>query len=313
LDPSAILFPFTWLPETHLAALLRHFSRPVVLAPSDRGVAPSLTEWDASGRIELRTPIRGDGKRLSDILKDFRHWAEAHRGADLSLARILEGSIPFFDDSHVARIRSEIRRGASGSDDAGLDRLTRARVFLLMAEHYDRERQELETDLEAFKALETSMLSELRDVDAETDPPAGAARGGAEDPGRFMIEERLRAWAQLYLEDEVGQDAPTVLVTPSRAAVETMLEVVSEPGEWTEARISGGIEHTTAAVSALAAGKPVDSAPAAAAGEPLLFLFRVPEAGPRRLFGRFFGAESTAGGDDGASRGTLLAWIDINY
>ena len=311
MNPKAIFFPFTWLPETHLAALLRHFSRPVVFAPSDWAVAPSLTAWDASGRIELRTPFRGDGQRLTDIVNEFRHWADTHRGADLSIARILEGSIPFFDDSHVARIRSEIRKGASGSDDAALDRLTRARLFLLMAEHYDRQRQELETDLEAFETMETAMLSALRDENPETGPLAAAVPGGIEDPGRFMVEERIRAWARLYQEGGGQEDAVTVLVTSSRAALETLLDAVSVPDRWIEARVSGDVDETAAAVSALAAGKPVPSPSAGAAGDPLLFLFFVPEAGPRQLFGRFLGGESTAGGDNGAPRGTVLAWAKI--
>ena len=305
---KATVFPFTWLPEPDLQVLADHFYRPTVLAASDRDVERHLSEWHEAGRIELQIPFQGDAQRLAALRGDFQRWAETHRGVDRSIAQILEESIPFYDDSHVAKIRSQIRRKTSGDRDASLDRLTRARLFLQMAEHYDRQRRELETDLKAFNALETAMLSDLRDMEEEIRPWAESAPAEPPDPGRFMTEERLRAWARLYLDAELAQSTPAVFATTSKAALETMLDAVSAPDRWMAAEISGGGEALAAAVSSLAAEKPVPPPETPATG-PMLSLFYLPEQAPRSLFSRLLGTEAAPGAGAGSPQGTAFVWV----
>jgi hypothetical protein len=305
-----MLFPFTWLPEAHLQAVLRHFQRPVVLAPSEHGLSPQMHQWHQAGRIELLTPFQGDGERLVDLLKDFRTWAENHRGGDRSIARILEAAAPFFDDSHVARIRSQIRKGPSGAQDDPLDRLTRARLFLLMAESYDRQSLELEADLASLAALETAMLSGITDEEGFGErSDQRTALPTALDPGRFMTDERIRAWARFYLESGANREEPAVFATTSRIVMEAALDRVAEP----EAVISAatdtvGADAVRNAVDALRSGRPVDER--TGSNGPRLSLYFLPAVDPERFFSRVLKSTSPPAGASGSAGGTLLAWIN---
>jgi hypothetical protein len=307
---KTFLFPFTWLPEAHLQAVLRHFRGPVVLAPSDQGVSPQMRQWHEAGRIELVTPVRGDGDRMAGLLKGFRSWAETHRGGDRSIARILEAGVPFFDDSHVARLRSQIRKGESEARGDSLDRLTRARLFLLMAESYDRQSRELEAELDNLETLETAMLSGLRDEESLGE---GAVQKAASptppDPGRFMTDERIRAWARFYLASGADREMPAVFATTSRIVLETVLDQAAEPETVVSAATEAvGVDAAREAVEALRAGKPVDEAPGS--GERRLSLFLLPEVDPQRFFSRFLKAASPPADTPGSGGGTVLAWIN---
>ncbi len=307
-----ILFPFTWLPGKQLQAVLRHFQGLSVLAPSERSAAREMAAGHETGQVELVAPFQNDADRLEGLMKDFRSWAETHRGADLSIARILEGGAPFFDESHVARIRAQIRKGGAGDESGAVDPLTRARLFLMMAESYDRQHMDLETDLEKLDALEGSMLAELHEGGTDRNPESRPHLPAA-DPGGFMTEERVRAWARLYLASGPAYVQRPVFATTSRVVLETVIEAVSETEAPITASIAAsGAEAAEAAVEALFTdGTIAEDAGDPADGRPLLSLHYLPGVEPERFFARFLKAEAPAGAAAGSTGGIVFAMVEL--
>ena len=309
---NAIVFPFTWISSAQLSALEAFSVRPAVFLPSDRGIAEELLKWHEAGRIDLAIPVKGDGDRMAHLLRDYQGWADAHRGADISLSRIMEGKIPFFDEAHVARIRSEIRRGPEkGVDSADpAQRLTRARLFLLIAQQFDYQSREIEQELENLKGVESAMFSELHEGRKPTGPKGRKVSAAAPDTGRFMTEERIRAWSRLYLASEVGETGQKMFVTSSRDVLETVLDAAPD----TEGVRSVGVapdrsDGIDAAVQALMAGH---TAPAVRAGDgPKMTVFSLPEIPPARFFTRFLKKPDKDEAASGAEEGTLLALLEV--
>ncbi|MCF8081374.1 MAG: hypothetical protein K9K88_19020 [Desulfobacterales bacterium] len=307
---NAVLFPFSWISPAQLSALEAFSVRPVVLAPSEGKIPPELLKWQTAGRIEIVVPLRGDDDRLERFLREYRSWADAHRGTDISLARILEGEIPFFDDSHVAQIRSEIRRGRSGAGEvAGPDqRLTRARLFLLMAQEYDRQSREIEQDLEKLQGLESAMFTELHEGRRLPGLKGLDAPAAAFDSGRFMTEERIRAWCRLYLASGPAETAARMLVTPSRAVLEAVLEAAPDPETVRSAAVEAGGSIDDVA-EALAAGRSVPEMPPSEG--PKMALFFISDMDPARLFTRFLKTAEREATADRPEEATLLALVEM--
>ncbi len=308
---NAVLFPFSWISPAQLSAMEAFFLRPVVLAPSEGRIPPELLKWEAAGRIEIEVPVRGDDDRLKRFLREYRSWADAHRGTDISLARMMEEEIPFFDDSHVGRIRSEIRRGRSGA--AGPDpeqRLTRARLFLLMAQEYDRQSREIEQDLESLQGLESAMFSELHEGRRPPDPTGLDSSAAASDSGRFMTEERIRAWSRLYVASGPEETAPRTFVTPSRAVLDAVLDAAPDPETVPSAAVDAGRSGSLdAAAEALAAGRPAPE-PLSSEG-PRMAVFFIAGIDPARLFTRFIKTLEPEAKAARPEEGTFLALVKM--
>ena len=308
---KTLFFPFTWMPESHLEALLRHFRSPVVLVPVDVGIDPRMARSHEAGRIVLETPFCGDGDRLAGLLKSYQTWAEVHQGGDIAIARIMEGGIPFFDDSHVARIRSEIRQGRCRTDEP-LDRLTRARIFLQMAEQFDRQSLEIETDLDQLQTLEAAMLADLHEGAAGPQASSGVARPRADDLGRFMAEERIRAWARLFLASGLQRQPETVFATTSPTVWEAVIDALADGEATITAAVDAPGAEAAEEVAAALCAERRSREDTTAGGHMLSFCF-APDVAPEPFFARFLKtAPPPAGGVEPAA-GLMLALVATTF
>jgi hypothetical protein len=213
---KATFFPFTDISQPRLAAATAVFQSLLLYRPSRLQPADRLQAWVDRGALEIRIPVQGDENRLSALLQEYRQWAELHGSGDLTRLKPHQGDIPFFDDQSPLKIRSEILRHSDGAKTGPdpADTLFQARLFLQMAQAFDRQQRELQQALEAIDGRQQAMLRELGDFDAP--PPAPSPRlGPAPDPGAHMTAERLAAWARLAFQAP-APDA--VLLTDSPAA-----------------------------------------------------------------------------------------------
>jgi len=223
---KAAYFPFTYISEP-IARLLAALVGPVaVYQPVKAAVPVELGELATQGVIELRTPMTNDDDRLRAALAEFTEWARQNPGrstAGTDFLGVRQGTVPFFDETTINRIRSDIRRygDAQQPEDGSEDRFS-ARLFLTLAQENDQAVARLDEDLDKFKAMEKEFLEDLKDAEE-----AGFSRqtyGGTvwrEDPGARLTEQRLRAWARLAAADE---RLPDVLVTTSTAVIDTLIE-----------------------------------------------------------------------------------------
>jgi hypothetical protein len=194
-------FPFTDISQPLLAAATAVFERLLLYRPSRLEPAGDLQAWVDRGALEIRIPVQGDEDRLGVLLQEYRQLAEFRGGGDLGRFKGRQEEIPFFDDQSPLKLRAEILGqgvGAKRGPDPA-DALFQARVFLQMAQAFDRQQHELQQALAAIDDRQQAMLRELGDY--EKLPPGASRRTApAPDPGAHMTAERLAAWARLALQ-----------------------------------------------------------------------------------------------------------------
>jgi len=223
-------FPFTHISE-RTARLLAALVGPVtVYQPIKTAVVSEIEELAAGELVAIRSPLTDDDDRLRAALAEFTEWARQNPGRSTAGTDFLgarQGEVPFFDETAVNQIRSDLRQyGQSGHLAKAPDDGFSARLFLALAQENDRAVDSLDQDLDRFTVMEKAFLEELKDADE-----AGFNReayGGTlwrEDSGARLTGQRLRAWARLAMADE---QQPEALVTTSPAVVDALVEYAGD-------------------------------------------------------------------------------------
>ena len=160
----------------------------VVYQPSEVVATNSLAALAAQGLIEIRTPLTADEQRLKAALAEFTQWARQNPGRSTPGAGFIgsqQGKVPFFDESMISRIRSDIKQyGSSPADTDNQEAGFSARLFLAVAEENDRATAQLDHDLKRFKALEQGFLDSLVDSDVKVSAATPWDRNLERRPGR---------------------------------------------------------------------------------------------------------------------------------
>ena len=212
---KATLFPFTDISQPLLTAATTVFESLLLYRPSRLEPAGALQAWIDRGALEIRIPVQGDEDRLRVLLQEYRQWAELHGSGDLAQFKPHQEEIPFFEDQSPLKLRAEILRHGDSVKNGPhpADALFQARVFLQMAQAFDRQQHELQQALAAIDGRQQVMLRELGDYD-ELPPGSSRRIAPAPDPGAHMTAERLAAWARLALQ---APESDAVLLTNSPA------------------------------------------------------------------------------------------------
>ena len=227
-----IYYPQTYIPVASMAAIQTCFSPVVVYQPSRRDVPTVMREWEQGELIELIVPPKGDGDRLALVLKDYRNWAAMHGGqhrTGFDYFRSHMGKVPYFDETSVAQIRVDIKRGGIPRESASVSRFFSARVFLSIAQEMDMGAESLATDMLRHDEFEKKLFRELNGGAPAPQPasPVATDSGMQQD---YMIQERLRAWWLLVA--GVAESADTnlsgIFVTTSRPAVDLSVDVMAD-------------------------------------------------------------------------------------
>jgi hypothetical protein len=240
--------PFTYISEDLTPRLAKAFGQLMVWQPLE-GLAPvHMRDLVGGGRLQWRRPEKIDPIQLSRAVRSFDQWGELHGGKIGEMntffhggqeADALEGS--------VHQIRSQIRRlGAAGAEEADAA-LFQAALFLCLAHTYDQQQDALARELGSVRRLETQfgkILGDIDDPNASIGPTVSPAGSGAADPGLFMTERRLRAWAKLAASQA---DPDDVYITTSHAVWEYLLAIF--PGAIVRAATAPEGQHPAARLS----------------------------------------------------------------
>ena len=222
----AIYFPFTFVSLPPLDALNACFEPIYVLLPSNLDIPADMIQWEQDSRLVLDRRAAGDDAAMGEVLRQYHNWAQVHHGSEMAWMKSQKDSVPFYDDTSISHIRSELTGGDRGRPKP--DPLQEARIFLLMAQVLDAETASLETDLERFDQMEKALFLDLKG-ESEAAPPVSGKTGVSEDRGAFMTTDRLKAWARLYLaEPPALSKSPALLVTTSRAVLEEVMEGIPD-------------------------------------------------------------------------------------
>ena len=226
--------PFTYLSESTARLLTALVGPVVVYQPLKTSIPESLGALASQGLVEIRTPITHDDDRLRAALSEFMEWARMNQGkstpgADFFSQR--QGEIPFFDETAVNRIRSDINRyrrsdGQADHETEDTQAEFSSRLFLALAQENDLATDRFDDDLNRFKSFENVLLDTLKDADeVGFERQASGTVIWRDDPGATLSGQRIRAWAALVVADAAQ---PDVLVTTSRAVIDTLLETHGE-------------------------------------------------------------------------------------
>ncbi len=219
---TVALFPFTFVSEAIAHAIHARFGATVVYQPAAGQTPAAMERLAAEGTIVLRFPVRGDERRLVELAGNYRDWGEVYQKDAAALKKISDTG--FFHKEFAPEISTEIRRGPKPEAPAP-DPVFQARLFLFLAQEYDRQTAELQSELAATDRAEQEMFLRIRGGPEQSDRfstgSTGASKNPVKDPGAYMTESRLRAWHTLMTADS---DPPRLFVTPSQAVMEAVSE-----------------------------------------------------------------------------------------
>jgi hypothetical protein len=223
-----IYFPTTYVSPSAAAAMRALFPSVVTCQPFAGRLPPDMRTLQESGFLDVATPVAGGEQRLDDMVREFRQWGRRHAGGAGRHAAFWRQRLQadaLAEDGSSSQLVSQIKsrlipaRGPTESD-----RLMPARVFLHLAQEFDRQSCEIQQDLAWHETLSAELLHALT---GEHDPSAGGLNqgpafmpAGHED---HLWESRLAAWARLFL----CQPYPSpVFVTSSAAVVDHVIASV---------------------------------------------------------------------------------------
>ncbi len=204
-----------------LEACRRFFKKIVVAQATGDNIPSQMKAWQAEGLIDIRVPESDEGN-IAAVLRDYRAWAQYHRGGDISVYKYYKDKIPFFDDASIAQIKKDIRTAdtAEGKDPASEDKglLLQARVFLQMAQEFDEQSLDIARNLKDQEEMERGLFDGLRGEGALSPMPAKAGASQLSgDPFGYLLSDRLSAWARMMLSHNMLDD---FFITNSREAIE---------------------------------------------------------------------------------------------
>ena len=219
---TVALFPFTFVSEVLAHACHARFGTTVVYQPAAGQAPAAMEKLAADARIVLRYPVRGDERRLVELAGNYRDWGEVYQKDAAALKKIADTG--FFHKEFAPEISTEIRRGPKPEAPTP-DPVFQARLFLFLAQEYDRQTAEIQSELAATDRAEREMFFRIRGGPEPSDlfsgGHTGAPKNPVKDPGAYMTESRMRAWHTLMAADP---DPPGFFVTPSRAVIEAVAE-----------------------------------------------------------------------------------------
>jgi len=225
-----IYFPTTYVSPSAAAAMRALFPSVVTCQPFAGRLPPDMRILQESGFLDVLTPVAGGEQRLDDMVREFRQWGRLHAGgAGLHAAfwcqRLQADSLA--EDGSSSQLVSQIKsrlipaRGPTESD-----RLMPARVFLHLAQEFDRQRCEIQQDMARHETLSAEFLHALT---GEHAPSAGGRNqgpaGGPAGHEDHLWESRLAAWARLFL---CHPYPSPVFVTSSAAVVDHVIASVPQ-------------------------------------------------------------------------------------
>ncbi len=183
--------PFTYASEQMIQRLHAVFGRFVMLAPVSGNEPAPVRQELGSGRLELHSPVTGREQQILETVQNCRAWGQAHEG-HMDAFRAF-GDEEFSSEQFAAEIRSDILRGGSREEPA--DPEAAARVFLALAQEFDRQQAELETELLASQKRQKELFADLKD---DEDPRLPLTEQVVpEDPGAYLTQHRILSWLRL--------------------------------------------------------------------------------------------------------------------
>ncbi|MBT3310953.1 MAG: hypothetical protein HN931_00785 [Desulfobacterales bacterium] len=224
-----VYFPHTFISEQMVSTVCNFFQQIVVYQPSEINIPENIQKMADNGILEIKIPIDKDGEKLDSISRDFRDWRSLVTGVESSYLKTQKGRVPFFEDSAISRIRSNIKDKSENTTKENPDTDLNARLFLLLSQQYDMQKHEIDQNLLLTQNMEQEIFNKL--IDDRADLTGSGLEDPAIDlkpkvsPDDNMISERISSWTRLFMHD---RDISGLYITHSKAIFEYLIEKTND-------------------------------------------------------------------------------------
>ena len=234
-----LFFPFTYLRKKDAEILLTFFNGFSFLSTSskDEFKAEAQDLYNDTS-IEPVFMEQDEFMPVIETLKEYKQWAALNRGNIDSLKTLFRKTPYFTSDTGVANIRSEIGKRTKNfsasknkADDVKDQNFLNALLFLRLAHENDAEKDAIDRKFQTVTEEEKKVFLDVRGELNENFSDKALIKHNS-DPGIFMTDKRLCAWANVLTEkiNHFNFKEPLVLATTSRG-VAGFFDAVIEDGE----------------------------------------------------------------------------------
>lgn len=222
-----VYMPYNYLSEPQATAICDILGTVVLPSPFNSVRSHRIRQLAGEGKIEIHAHNAPDDDDLITAMHDFRQWADLHAGKRGGISEFLmkrRSLTPFFDDTSTAQIRAEIKRerGAIRPDHSA-ERLFGFRLFLALAQDFDEKSDEINQEFDAIQEIEREVLNDLKGEGHV--PPEIRGSAGLMDSIDYMLPERMKNWAGLFLTNPVDSG---IFVTSSRSVVDCLIDDIAD-------------------------------------------------------------------------------------
>lgn len=316
---NPVYLPYTYIRASLLSVLNTCFSQTVVYQAAPSQPLPADALGSASDILEIRLPAAGEEDIIEKTCRDYRRWLQLNPGCDRELLKISGGRAPFWDETTPSNIIYQIRGGRQS--ESADQSLLAARIFLVLAQLYDRQQSALNQDMVQLARQEEALMRELRGGEALG--KTGARPDGPPPAAEYMVEKRLKAWARLLLADTSNR-VGGLFITDSRAVWELLLAEAPSArllfqGLPAAADQKGCPDPETlrswfAEELPPGPGAMVDGAAPDRGGRAVLTIYGIPDLRPAAFFAKVAGtSEPAASTGPSALRNTLIAHLECGF
>ena len=223
-----IYFPFTVISKPVCQTLAACFRQTVVYRISSTKIPDEMQKLATSGILDIWIPVKYDGEKIDEILKQYRIWANSHQGSEIAFLKARAHKIPFFDETSTRQITADIKSkgGRQNRSQEKPDPLLNAALFLHLAQEYDMQNLTLTQDLKDIEAMEQDFMTDLKGEPHALDEEMTLEKTlEAYDPGHYMPKERIQAWTRIMQQDRQGSG---LFVTTSKSVFESLIDSTPE-------------------------------------------------------------------------------------
>jgi hypothetical protein len=221
-----IFFPSTYVSECAAQALGTFFGKFIVYQPMSGKLPSQMVPWLEKGILDVRMPIKKDQDELKTLVKNYQSWADLHfDDPDLKFPflKTRTDATPFFNASSTSQVVADIKKQVCGKPDAQVpEPLLTARLFLYLAQEFDRQNQEVVQDLKRHHQQEKELFRQLKMEDDALSAEFQLEEAQLpDDSSGFMVKYRMEAWTRILLADP---DVSGLFITSTPVVFQELLD-----------------------------------------------------------------------------------------
>ena len=157
-----ICFPYTYVSDSLAQALTACFGQFIVYQPLAGKIPEQMGPWADKGVLDIRVPVTENQTDLETGVKNYLSWADLHYGGSglkPSFLKTWKEAIPFFKASSSSQVVADIKEQVYGKPGCRARApLLAARLFLYLAQEFDRQNQEVLRDLKRHRLQEAELI-----------------------------------------------------------------------------------------------------------------------------------------------------------